>query len=109
MRVKRLLDRPALSTADRLSLYASTIASQWIIVLIVGWRAFANAFGRDELGMVVFSPLRTILTTLPSRNSQRIIAFPLPIKLRFSPQRWPLPVRVNGSKGTELIKRLFRP
>ena len=37
MRIKRLLAQPALTTSERLSLYASTIAFQWLIVAIVAW------------------------------------------------------------------------
>jgi membrane protease YdiL (CAAX protease family) len=51
VRVKRLLDQPSLTSKDRLSLYGSTIAFQWLIVLVVGWRAFSDGFTHAELGL----------------------------------------------------------
>ena len=61
MRIKRLLVQPALTMSERLSLYASTIAFQWLIVAIVAWRAFARHLTPYELGLVVWAPWRTVL------------------------------------------------
>ena len=61
MRIKRLLAQPALTTSERLSLYASTIAFQWLIVAIVAWRAFSRHLTPEELGLTVSAPWRTVL------------------------------------------------
>src|SRR5260370_38107045 len=37
MRLKKLLTVPHVSTAERLALYASTIAFQWVPVAVVAW------------------------------------------------------------------------
>jgi membrane protease YdiL (CAAX protease family) len=50
-RMKRLLSKPELTSADRLSLYGSTIFFQWLIVAIVAWRMVARSVGPDELGL----------------------------------------------------------
>jgi membrane protease YdiL (CAAX protease family) len=61
MRIKRLLAHPALTTSERLSLYASTIAFQWLIVTIVAWRAFSRHLTPEGLGLMVPAPWRTVL------------------------------------------------
>jgi membrane protease YdiL (CAAX protease family) len=85
MRIKRLLARPALTTSERLSLYASTIAFQWLIVAIVAWRAFSRHLTSEELGLTVSAPWRTaliavILTALLCANQwaslRRIVRLP---------------------------------
>jgi CAAX protease family protein len=50
-RMKRLLSKPGLTSADRLSLYGSTIFFQWLIVAIVAWRMVARSVGPEELGL----------------------------------------------------------
>ena len=50
-RMKRLLSKPELTTADRLSLYISTIIFQWFIVAIVGWRCAARTVSPEEFGI----------------------------------------------------------
>ena len=61
MRIRRLLAQPALTTSERLSLYASTIAFQWLIVAIVAWRAFSRHLTLEELGLTVSAPWHTVL------------------------------------------------
>jgi CAAX protease family protein len=51
VRINRLLRKPGLSSADRLSLYASTIFFQWIIVAIVAWRSASRMMSAEELGL----------------------------------------------------------
>src|SRR5712691_2187464 len=55
VRVRKLLAQPALSTTDRLSLYASTIAFQWLAAFIVAWRSFARGFTASDLALRPFS------------------------------------------------------
>ncbi len=40
-RMKKLLTMPHVSGMEKLVLYASTIAFQWVAVGIVGWRAIS--------------------------------------------------------------------
>jgi membrane protease YdiL (CAAX protease family) len=44
---------PSVSTTERFSLYASTIAFQWAMVALVAWRAWAHRFTATELGLVI--------------------------------------------------------
>ena len=56
VRMKRLLSKPELTTADRLSLYGSTIFFQWLIVVIVLWRCQARTVSPEELGIAAGDP-----------------------------------------------------
>jgi membrane protease YdiL (CAAX protease family) len=58
VRVRELLARPQLSSAERISLYASTIAFQWLAAGITTWRAVVRGAGAAELGL---SPARPVL------------------------------------------------
>jgi CAAX protease family protein len=60
VRVRRLLAQPALTSAQRLSLYASTIAFQWVIVAVVYWRSESRHVGPADLGLVVSGVWRTL-------------------------------------------------
>jgi len=51
VRVRSLLARPQLSSAERISLYASTIAFQWLAAGITTWRAVAHGFSPTTLGL----------------------------------------------------------
>jgi membrane protease YdiL (CAAX protease family) len=64
VRVRRLLAQPTLSTSQRLSLYASTIAFQWVIVAVVLWRSSSRHLSPNELGLVVSGFWRTLSVTL---------------------------------------------
>ena len=55
-RMKRLLSKPELTSADRLSLYKSTIFFQWLIVAIVAWRCVARTVSPEELGIAAGNP-----------------------------------------------------
>lgn len=61
VRINRLLRKPGLSSADRLSLYASTIFFQWLIVAIVAWRTASRMMGAEELGLAAADPWRVVL------------------------------------------------
>jgi membrane protease YdiL (CAAX protease family) len=50
-RLRELLAKPSVSSAERISLYASTMAFQWIAVAFVAWRAWAHGFGAAQLGL----------------------------------------------------------
>jgi uncharacterized protein len=55
-RMKRLLSKSELTSADRLSLYRSTIFFQWLIVAIVAWRCAARTVSPEELGIAAGNP-----------------------------------------------------
>ncbi len=63
-RMKRLLSKPELTTADRLSLYGSTIAFQWLIVAIVAWRCAARTVSPEELGLAAANPWTVAWTSI---------------------------------------------
>ncbi len=63
VRVRRLLRMPQVSAMDRLSIYASTIAFQWVLAAVVAWRCYARAVSAPDLGLIVGSPLRTAAAT----------------------------------------------
>jgi membrane protease YdiL (CAAX protease family) len=60
-RLRKLLATPSVSTTERLSLYASTIAFQWAMVAMVAWRAWAHGFTAAELGLVIDGKWRGLL------------------------------------------------
>jgi uncharacterized protein len=60
VRVRRLLAQPALTSSQRLSLYASTIAFQWFIVAVVYWRSVSRHLSPADLGLVVSGVWRTL-------------------------------------------------
>ena len=50
-RLKKLFAKPHVESAERLGLYASTIAFQWFATLVVGWRAWARGVTAGQLGL----------------------------------------------------------
>jgi uncharacterized protein len=64
VRVGRLMKRQELAASDRLSLYASTIASQWVIAAIVLWRALARGLQFTDLGMTLNNPWKIAWVTV---------------------------------------------
>lgn len=52
-RFRRLLTLGELRSADRLALYASTIAFQWLAAAIVAWRAYARQLDASALALQV--------------------------------------------------------
>jgi membrane protease YdiL (CAAX protease family) len=63
VRVNKLLARPEISPEDRLSIYASTIAFQWLLTGIIAWRCFARALTPENLGLTLHSPGLTVIVT----------------------------------------------
>jgi membrane protease YdiL (CAAX protease family) len=56
IRLRQLLAKPEVTSEERLSLYRSTIAFQWIAVGIAAWRAWAHGFTLHQLGLVFHRP-----------------------------------------------------
>ena len=50
-RLKRLLEKPAISSTEKIKLYAGTIAGQWVLVAVVAWRCVARGLSATELGL----------------------------------------------------------
>ena len=62
VRVNKLIARPKISAEDRLSIYASTIAFQWVLTGVIAWRSIARFLTPENLGLTVHSPgLTTIV------------------------------------------------
>ena len=64
MRLQTLLERPAVGTKEKLVLYGSTIAFQWVLMGIVAWRAFARGLTAGQLGLASHFTVRLFLLTL---------------------------------------------
>ncbi len=60
-RVRTLLARPQLTPADRLSMYASTIAAQWFLAGITAWRCVLHGWSLPELGLALDHPARVFV------------------------------------------------
>jgi membrane protease YdiL (CAAX protease family) len=56
VRVRMLLSRPQMSSGERISLYGSTIAFQWVATAIVVWRAVARGMSPAALGLLPARP-----------------------------------------------------
>ena len=50
-RLKLLLSQPPGGTKEKLALYGATVAFQWVIAMLVGWRAFARGLTPQEMGL----------------------------------------------------------
>src|SRR2546425_1218871 len=59
VRMRKLLARPSLETADRLMLYVSTIVFQWLAVAVVAWRCYARGLNAQRLGVAFPQPVLT--------------------------------------------------
>ena len=59
-RMKKLLAMPHVSLMERLVLYASTVAFQWLAVALVGWRLWARGYTAQQLG-ITFRDRTTLL------------------------------------------------
>jgi membrane protease YdiL (CAAX protease family) len=64
VRMRRIMSMPEMSTADRLSLYGSTIFFQWLIVAIVAYRCLARTVSPEELGFAASDPWRIVWISL---------------------------------------------
>jgi len=61
-RIRELLKRPELASRERIFLYLSTIAFQWILVAVILWRCDAHKTSLDTLGFALPHPFRAALT-----------------------------------------------
>ena len=63
-RLQQLLAKPRVEPAERLSLYCSTIAFQWIATAVAAWRAWAHGFTARQLGLAVPDRLKLLVITV---------------------------------------------
>ncbi len=52
MRLRELMAKPEVGPQQRVSLYISTIAFQWLAAGVAAWRAWAHGFSARQLGLV---------------------------------------------------------
>jgi membrane protease YdiL (CAAX protease family) len=85
VRLRAMLAKPAVGPRERISLYVSTIAFQWVAAGVSGWRAWARGFTLAQLGLemrgksyiVVVALLgAAILATLQWLNLRRMGRLP---------------------------------
>ncbi len=91
-RMKKLLAMPQVSIMERLVMYASTIAFQWLAVAVVAWRAWAHGYTPSELGLAIQDRTRILVAaivgaltfaTLQWLNLRRVGRLPVKARGRF--------------------------
>ena len=60
-RLQRLLALPSTTSGERIRLYLSSIASQWLIAIAVAWRAFARGLNSSELALHFKPPFELLV------------------------------------------------
>src|ERR1700685_3723523 len=63
-RVRQLMQIPSTTKMDRISLYASTLAFQWIAAGVILWRTNAHQIRASQLGLAVPNPALAISATV---------------------------------------------
>jgi uncharacterized protein len=63
-KLQRLLAKPRVEPAERLSLYGSTIAFQWLATAVAAWRAWAHGFSVAQLGLAIPGRLSLLMVTV---------------------------------------------
>ena len=63
-RLKQLLAKPRVEPAERLSLYCSTIAFQWLAAAVAAWRARAHGFSMQQLGLTIPGRYKVLIFTV---------------------------------------------
>lgn len=61
VRLRRLLALPSVGQMERITLYAATIAFQWLAVAVVAWRVWAHGYTAEELGLIIHDRAKTII------------------------------------------------
>ncbi len=62
-RVRQLMRMPETTKRDRLTLYASTVAFQWLATAVVLWRAHAHRIIFAGLGLAIPNPALTLVVS----------------------------------------------
>jgi membrane protease YdiL (CAAX protease family) len=63
-KLQQLLAKPRVESAERLSLYASTIAFQWVAVAAAAWRAWAHGYTAAQLGLALPGRLKISIVAI---------------------------------------------
>jgi len=63
-RIRQLMQAPQTTKMDRLALYASTMAFQWIAALVTFWRTTAHGIRTAQLGLIIPKPALTAVVSL---------------------------------------------
>jgi membrane protease YdiL (CAAX protease family) len=63
-RLLELLAKPLVGERERISLYTSTIAFQWLAAGFAAWRAWAHGFSATQLGLSTRSPGWSIVAAI---------------------------------------------
>jgi uncharacterized protein len=63
-RIQRLIEATSTTKTERLVLYASTVAFQWIAVAIILWRARAHNLSLASLGLAIPKPASALITAI---------------------------------------------
>src|SRR5215469_16537831 len=85
-RMKKLLAMPHVSVMERLVLYASTIAFQWLLAAGVAWRVWARGYSAQQLGLFIHDRTKlliagivgaAVIATLQWFNLRRVRRIPV--------------------------------
>jgi uncharacterized protein len=110
-RMKTLLAMPHVSSMERLVLYASTIAFQWLAVAVVGWRVWAHGYTAAQLGLTFHNRTKlavaavvgaAVIATLQWLNLRRVGR--IPVESRGSVQA--IAERILPQSAVELLPYL---
>jgi len=63
-RVRQLMEAPQTTKMDRLTLYASTVAFQWLAAGVILWRAAAHGMRSSQLGLLIPNPEVTAVVSI---------------------------------------------
>ena len=82
-RIRRLLENPQTTSGERVRLYGSTIAMQWLLLTLILWRAQVHGMTRVDLGLALPRPL---LAATVSAGLAAVILCNQFVALRFAAQ-----------------------
>lgn len=60
-KLKHLLAKPHVESAERISLYRSTIVFQWLATAVAAWRAWVHGFRAAQLGLAIPEPFTLVI------------------------------------------------
>jgi uncharacterized protein len=63
-RLRHLLSLPSVGSKEKITLYATTIAFQWLLAIVVAWRALARGLTARDLGLSQTNLLEILLPGL---------------------------------------------
>lgn len=64
VRIRQLLRQPSLTTAERIAVYASTIAFQWLAVAVILWRTSVHGISLERMGVALSDVWRAAYVTV---------------------------------------------